>query len=433
VIDLSILVCSVHTRYETFGREIQRQIWSQYDSLPQQYKDRIEIQILTDNKQMMLGEKRNIMVDAAQGKYVQFIDDDDRISSEMFKLVLDATESDADVITFLAEVSMNSSEPKICRYSIDFAEDQNTESGYERLPNHICAVKKSLAVKSSFPNILYGEDSAYSKLLLPHLKTEHFINKVLYFYDYNDETTETQYHRTGGLRTKRADPVVDVVMLSNSDTQLLQEMTQTAINSCISGANSLPVNVIVLEQQEGVEYTNALTIHAPEEFNYNVFMNRGAKYGQAPWILAANNDLIFTDGWLHHLLAANHPIVSPKCPSDLRQTDVVENTMGDVCGRHFGGWCFMISRELWKEIGGFDTDVSFWFSDNCVIEQVKSVGVLPMLVPKSIVHHLRSMTLMSREDQDSLTWGQVESFNQKYHQEQFLKDSRYQEWRKSQK
>jgi len=432
MIDLSILIASTHTRHTTFGRKIQEQVWGQYEALPADYQKRIEILMLTDNKAMMLGHKRNIMVDAAQGRYVQFIDDDDRIESDMFRTVLDATASDADVITFLVSVSLNGAEPKTCRYSKDFREDRNTPYGYERLPNHICAIKRDIAVRVSFPNTLYGEDSGYSKLLLPHLKTEHAIDRVLYHYDYSDETTETQQHLRAALRTRNQAPLVDVVMMSNATTPQLQEMTQYAITTCVAGANSLPVNVIVLEQQPDIEYRHAHTVPAPEAFHYNVFANRGARLGSAEWIMVANNDLVFSDGWLHRLLAADHPVISPKCPGDIRQDHITENTTGYVNGTHLSGWCFMIRRELWRTIGGFDTDFGFWCADDSVIEQLKAIDVAPMLVPGSVVEHLGSVTLKQapRPDMDELTWAQVHTFNAKYAQDKFADDPRFTEWKR---
>lgn len=200
MIDLSILICSTHTRYKTFGPRIQQQVFEQEATLPTGYQQRLEILMLTDNKRMMLGRKRNIMVDAAQGRYVLFIDDDDRIEPDMFRTLLDAIDSDADVITFLVSVSLNGESPKICRYSKDFPCDQNTDDGYERLPNHICCVKRELAAQVDYPSIRYGEDSGYSKLLQPLLRTEHAIDRVLYYYDYDVRTTEAQEHHRHEVR-----------------------------------------------------------------------------------------------------------------------------------------------------------------------------------------------------------------------------------------
>lgn len=428
-IDLSVLICSTHTRADTFGRAIQEQVWGQYNALPESDQKRIEILMLTDNKSMMLGHKRNVMVDLAQGRYVQFVDDDDRIEPDMFASVLQATESDADVITFLVSVSLNGAPAKICRYSKDFPSDRNTPTGYERLPNHICAVKRELARRVSFPLLPYGEDSGYSKLLHPLLRTEHHIPKVLYHYDWSQDTTETQQHLRNRSRTRSdVQPVADVVILSNATTPELRQRTQNTIDTCISGANALPVGIAVLEQQPDTVYLRAATIHKPETFNYNRFANCGAGRGSAPWIVVANNDLTFRDGWLHHLLAANHPLVSPKCPHDSRQTPFTENTVGDITGRHLSGWCYMISRELWTRIGGLDESVTFWCSDDVVIEQARAVGVLPMIVPAAVVEHDQSSTLKSSPDSDELTWGQLEVFIKKYGSHRLQNHPGYLNW-----
>jgi len=133
--------------------------------------------------------------------------------------------------------------------------------------------------------------------------------------------------------------------------------------------------------------------------------------------MICNNDLIFQDGWLDPLLAANHPLVSPKCPVDERQTEITENTIGWKTGKHFSGWCFMITRELFNKIGGFDEDFVFWCSDNSLLEQVKPIQ--PMLVPDSTVIHLRSQTLntLSQPSINNYTKGEIKKFNRKYNKD----------------
>lgn len=431
-IDLSILICSTHTRWEGFGQAIQRQIWDQYNALPADRQKRVEIIMLTDNKQMMLGQKRNVMVDMAQGKYVAFVDDDDRLDPDYLSSLLIAAGADADVITFLVSVSMNGETPKICRYSAKFEADASHDTHYERLPNHICAVRREIARQVSFPNIAYGEDSSYSKLLRPLIKTEAPINKVLYHYDYQSDSTETQQHLNASVRVRNAHPIADVVMMSNATNTNLRAMTQIAIRTCIAGANSLPVNVIVLEQQPDIRYQYATTVHAPDTFHYNRFANRGAALGHAQWIVVANNDLIFRDGWLHHLLAADHPVVSPKNPGDARQPDLF-NARGYVNGRHFSGWCFMIRRDVWQQINGFDRDFAFWCADDATIEQLRAIDIAPMIVPAAQVQHLGSATLKKdRPPHIDALWAAVELFNVKYQREQFIDDARYIRWRQDQ-
>lgn len=432
MIDLSILICSTHSRWQSFGQAIQKQVWEQYAALPVDYQDRIEILMLTDNKKMMLGHKRNVMVDAAQGRYVQFVDDDDRIEADMFRTVLDATDTNADVITFRVSVSMDGADPRICRYSKDFEADIDTDDGYERIPNHLCAVKRELASKSSFPNLPHGEDSGYSKLLLPHLQTEHAIERVLYHYDYSPSATETQQHLRSPIRRRDQPAIVDVIFLSHAKTPKLQGMTQNAIKTCVAGANSLPVNILVMEQQPGKRYMHATTLPAQAEFNYNAFANAAASKGSAEWIMVANNDLVFDDGWLHHLLAANHPVVSPRSPEDIRQADLEGNATGYENAINFSGWCFMIKRSLWTQIGGFDEDFGFWCADDSVIEQVRATGIAPMLVAAAHVHHIGSVTLRTiPKRHDDMTWRYVDRFNRKYHRDKFADDARFAEWKKA--
>lgn len=432
MIDLSILVCSVHTRYDGFLLKIEKQLFDQYASLTEAEQDRVEIIVLTDNKKQMLGHKRNLMVDMAQGKYVVFVDDDDRIADDYIQAILDATASDADSIVFQASVSLNGERPVICHYSKDVLKDYNAYDAYYRIPNHICCVKKKLALKSSFPNVLYGEDSGYSKVLLPHLKTECKIERVLYYYDYNVETTETQDWRNNRTSPRKDKPVVDVIILSKATDWQTRLMTQKAIDSCFYGSNGLPINIIVIEGGFA-QYRRAATILKDDPFNYNEFANTGASLGTAEWIMIANNDLTFHDGWLHNLISAGNDVVSPHEPNDPRQADITENTKGDVCGKHFSGWCFMIKRKLWEDIGGFDTDVSFWCSDDAVIEQVKAKGVMPMIVKNSIVEHNASTTLLSlpTEQQENMKWANVAIFNAKYGKNKFADNLEYKLWLKN--
>lgn len=430
---LSILICSTHTRAFTFLPTIMQQVISQYNALSLEQQAQVEILILTDNKSIMLGEKRNTMVDIAKGKYIVFVDDDDRLSDDYIISLLQATETNADVITFKASVSINGGSPKICYYTKNIKADYNTANAYYRLPNHICCVKKEVSLKSSFPNIKYGEDSAYSKLLAPHLKTQHYIDKVLYYYDWNENTTETQEHIAASrLKLKPIDPLVDVVILSDSKSAYYINLCKQTIESCIKGANGLPVNIIVIEQQPNVKHANAITIYLSDKFNYNKFANIGAAKGSAEWIMIANNDLIFQDGWLHNLLAANYPVVSPKCPNDPRQVSVQENETGIINGRNLSGWCFMMKREVWSRIGGFDEEFNGWFADDATLQQCLKIGIEPMLVANSHVKHLGSQTLLKlpAKEREDLCWGKLERFNEKYNQTKFIDNQNFLAWKR---
>jgi glycosyltransferase involved in cell wall biosynthesis len=97
---LSILVCSTHNRYKTFLPKILDQLFGQLSALSHESRSQVEILTLIDNKTIMLGTKRNHLLEIASGKYIAFVDDDDRLSDNYLQALLSATNSDADVITF---------------------------------------------------------------------------------------------------------------------------------------------------------------------------------------------------------------------------------------------------------------------------------------------------------------------------------------------
>lgn len=189
---LSVLVCSTHNRYNNVLLNVLSNLFAQIELLPIKTQNQVEVIALIDNKKIMLGDKRNDLVNMAQGEYVVFVDDDDRVEKDYISSLLEAATTDPDVIVFNVSVSINGNPPKICLYSKDFEKDMTFEDKYLRLPNHLCCTKKELAMQVKFLPIKYGEDADYSKRLKPLLKTQVEIDRVLYHYDFNSLKTETQ-------------------------------------------------------------------------------------------------------------------------------------------------------------------------------------------------------------------------------------------------
>ena len=185
---LSILISSTHTRYDNFLLKILDSLYSQ---LNDSNRGLVEILTFIDNKERSVGAKRNNLVDMANGEYITFIDDDDRVTDDYIQTLLD-TINDQDVICFNVEVSLNGGVPKICYYSKNFRMDYNTPDAYYRLPNHIMCYRKELARSVRYLDIRCGEDSDFAKRILPLIATETNLDKILYYYDFNSVTTETQ-------------------------------------------------------------------------------------------------------------------------------------------------------------------------------------------------------------------------------------------------
>lgn len=193
MIDLSILVPSVHTRVGTFALSMQETLYGQWKRLSPEDQRRVEVLVWVDNKMRPLGRKRNEMLDSAQGRYVAFVDDDDRLDpSYLISLLRAIDRTPVDAILFNVSVSLNGAPPKPCFYSVGNGRDHNSPNAYYRLPNHLMCVKRELAVLARFPETSRGEDGDYARRLKSMIRSEFNIGRVLYHYDFDSELTETQ-------------------------------------------------------------------------------------------------------------------------------------------------------------------------------------------------------------------------------------------------
>lgn len=181
-IKFSILICSLHIRKDKFKR-LQNIIQPQLDK----FENLVEGIVITDNGEMPIGKKRNELMRIAEGEYITFIDDDDTVSDNYVELLLEAMQADTDVIVFDALRYVDGPVDKAVKYGIEFGKDYHDAKFYYRIPNHLMCVKKELALQVPFKEINFGEDSDYAKRLLPLLKTQARIDRILYSYLYNSK------------------------------------------------------------------------------------------------------------------------------------------------------------------------------------------------------------------------------------------------------
>ncbi len=150
----------------------------------------VEHLVLIDNKRRTVGEKRDALLRMAHGKYVAFVDDDDDISAEYIPEILHAIESGSDVVTFRQKATVNGQsagiEFRLGHPNEPFVPDKLIK----RNAWHVCAWRRSLAIRSVFPPSNYGEDWVWAEPLCKLAKTEVHIPKVLHFYNHSSKTTE---------------------------------------------------------------------------------------------------------------------------------------------------------------------------------------------------------------------------------------------------
>lgn len=174
---LSILICSLNSR-QYFLDRILSLIEPQIDKLT----DKVEIIIDQDNAIKIIGKKRNDLMARAKGDYIAFVDDDDLVPAYYIEETMRAIKTNPDCIGFKGIITTKSINPKTFIHSNRYAKWGEDEKYYYRTPNHWNAVRRELAIRAGFPEINYGEDHEYSRRLKPLLKTEVFIDKVMYYY-----------------------------------------------------------------------------------------------------------------------------------------------------------------------------------------------------------------------------------------------------------
>jgi glycosyltransferase involved in cell wall biosynthesis len=190
--ELSILILTLPTRIDSYANLIKmlnKQV------IENNFIDKVQILTLCDTKEISVGEKRNILLNKSAGRYVCFIDDDDEIAPNYLIKIISALSSNADVITFCGEYVENAIRTP---FSISMVHrgNYNHPNIFYRLPNHLCPVKREIALSCQFTNKNFGEDSDYADKINIYLKNEFHIQDKLYFYMYNSNTSQTKPNNT---------------------------------------------------------------------------------------------------------------------------------------------------------------------------------------------------------------------------------------------
>lgn len=178
---LSVLIPSLLERKDNFLKNLLNTLEPQIKDYP------VEVLISIDNSKRPIGTKRNDLISQSKGKYVCFIDDDDRISDDYISSILTEIERwEPDVVVFDVEISFNGSNKKLVKYGREYDYSETNEF-YFRHPNHLMVHKKD-NILEKFKDIRTGEDDEWAVRMLPRIVTQSRIHKVLYYYDYNTNT-----------------------------------------------------------------------------------------------------------------------------------------------------------------------------------------------------------------------------------------------------
>lgn len=183
---LSVLICSLEKRaymLQMLTTYLQEQI-VRCDA-----KDKVQVLTKVDNGQKTTGMKRNELLEEATGTYSVFCDDDDWIADYYIEELLKAAESDCDCFAINGTMTTNGhSERRWWIYKDSDYSDR--PDGYHRYPNHLCPMKREIAIQFKFPQITIGEDYEWATAIhnAGIIKTEYKIEKPMYHYRFTSKT-----------------------------------------------------------------------------------------------------------------------------------------------------------------------------------------------------------------------------------------------------
>lgn len=186
-IKLSILICTLPKR-KLFLERLRAILVPQIDD---------HTEILFDHSAIdTIGTKRNRLLQKAQGKYVAFIDDDDRVSDDYIEKLMEGINKGVDCCSLIGVITDDGVNPRVFHHSIKYSryETVSDPSGYSdimylRFPNHLSCIRADIAKMFTFPETNHGEDTDWATQIHHSglLMTEHEIPNTLYYYDYRSK------------------------------------------------------------------------------------------------------------------------------------------------------------------------------------------------------------------------------------------------------
>lgn len=155
-----------------------------------------EVEILVDDDDARyLGTKRKLMLEKAKGLFTCAIDDDDFISPNYVRLIVEAIKKDesVDCLAINGIITFNGLNPRKWFISCHFEDWYEENEIYYRTPNHICPIKTELARLGNFDDVAWGEDYPFSQRMKSLLKRETIVEEPLYYYQYSTENSLHDY------------------------------------------------------------------------------------------------------------------------------------------------------------------------------------------------------------------------------------------------
>lgn len=212
---------------------------------------------------------------------------------------------------------------------------------------------------------------------------------------------------------------IDVIILSFAKNDSVLEMNNNCINSLNKSSENHNFNILLIETEPTKEYVyeqeNVKVIQPKIEFNYNKFLNIGFKNCKNDWVLISNNDTIYHNNFLEHMMLAHQydNLILSMSPMDdgWHRHQTFDKNIGIYYGYRtsyeVAGWSILVHKSVIEKIGGFDEQFTFWYQDNDYANSLMQHNVKHALITNSKVTHLLSKShgFLEKEKKYQMTDG----------------------------
>ena len=225
----------------------------------------------------------------------------------------------------------------------------------------------------------------------------------------------------------RAPSTADVVVVTYNPGETIASF----LDSVAKQAEVESVTVVDNASRDGAAAAAATKagvafINTGRNGGYGFGANRGAEAGKAPWILISNADIVLDEGALAGLIAVGeadpsvgmvgphireldgstypsarplptfvlgtgHALLGrvwPSNPWTRRYRIALDPSGADVTAGWVSGACFLVRREAWERVGGFDESFFMFFEDVDLGRRLGQAGYRSVWTPRAGVTHI---------------------------------------------
>lgn len=201
----SILIPTISQRDALFRRLLDV-LLPQLDA----HDGRVRVLAWWNNGTPGLPHIRQELVEAAGTDYVSFVDDDDLVEPDFVDQVAAALASRPDHVGFRVAYHVDGELREVCDHSLRHGRwRRDRQLGLIRDVTHLDPVRRDLALRADFRRTRPGfaEDRVWVAQVRRHLRTESYVDRVLYHYLYSPEGSAWQH--PSRLRATGTRPVVE--------------------------------------------------------------------------------------------------------------------------------------------------------------------------------------------------------------------------------